>query len=146
MFFNNKINYPSNLIFWLICFCFSSSMALIFQKVILPMWPEMHAGYGLLKNDAIEFHQIALKMANDIKMKGFNEFSLFTNRSTANVGLLTIVYYLFGPNPIFFIPLNAGAHSCGALLIYNFGKLFGIVDEDLKKLNINSYSFYKTEK
>ena len=70
MFFNNKINYPSNLIFWLICFCFSSSMALIFQKVILPMWPEMHAGYGLLKNDAIEFHQIALKMANDIKMKG----------------------------------------------------------------------------
>ena len=132
MFFNHKINYPSNLMFWLICFCFSSSMALIFQKVILPMWPEMHAGYGLLKNDAIEFHQIALKMANDIKMKGFNEFSLFTNRSTANVGLLTIVYYLFGPNPIFFIPLNAGAHSIGALLIYNFGKLFS--NNDVGKL------------
>ena len=69
------------------------------------MWPEMHAGYGLLKSNAIGFHH-NFKMANDIKMKGFNEFSLFTNRSTANVGLLTIVYYFFGPNPIFFIPLT----------------------------------------
>ena len=35
----------------------------------------MHAGYGLLKNDELN-SSIALKMANDIKMKGLMNFHI----------------------------------------------------------------------
>ncbi|HSI22297.1 MAG TPA: lipid II flippase MurJ [Methylophilaceae bacterium] len=96
-------------------------MALLMQKVILPLLPEMHAGHGLLMNDAIVFHNMAVDIATRIHAHGWSEWSLFPPGATGNVGLLAAIYALLGPDPAWFIPFNAAAHVTGALLIYRLG-------------------------
>ena len=52
--------FPTGRIFWSLSFAYACFMALLLQKAILPLWPEMHAGHGLLMNDAIVFHNMAV--------------------------------------------------------------------------------------
>lgn len=112
--------FPSAGLFWSLAFVYASLMALLMQKVVLPLIPEMHAGHGLLPNDAIVFHNIAVELAARIHAEGWGVWTLFPG-AAGNVGVLAAVYALFGPDPAWFIPLNAAAHAAGALLIYRIG-------------------------
>lgn len=113
-------HYPSLRLFWCLGFIFASCLALLFQKVILPLVPDMHAGHGLLRNDAIVFHNIAIEAAERIREHGWSEWRLFPG-AAGNVGVLSAVYALFGPDPAWFIPVNVAAHATGATLIYRMG-------------------------
>lgn len=112
---------PSPGMFWSLGFVYASLMALLLQKVILPLMSELHAGHGLLKNDAIVFHNIAVDVAAKIQSYGWSEWSMFPHGATGNVGLLAALYALFGPDPAWFIPFNAAAHAAGALMVYRLG-------------------------
>ena len=93
------------------------------QKIIIPMLPAIHAGDGLIKGDALVFHQMAVELSNHIVVGGLSEWSLVPGGgATANVGILSIIYTLLGPNPVWFIPLNAIFHALGATLILGIGK------------------------
>lgn len=124
--------FPSGHFFWLICFAYASFTALIFQKAVLPLLPEMHAGHGLLTNDAIVFHNLAVVIAQRIHSVGWSAWSLYPPGFSGNVGLLSAIYAVFGPDPAWFIPLNAAAHATGALLIYRIG--CRLADGDAGKL------------
>lgn len=110
---------------WLFCFAYSYSAALSLQILILPTLPSLHAGQGLMNHDAILFHNLAVAMSDRIHALGWQEWSLVPgNGVTANVGILAAVYAVFGADPVWFIPLNAGFHALGALLIVKLGQYF----------------------
>lgn len=109
--------------FWVIGFLYSCLLALVMQKLLLPMMPEMHAGHGLLKNDAIIFHEAAAQLAAKIRANGWSEWVLYPPGFTGNVGVLAALYAFFGPEPAVFIPLNAAAHVTGALMLCLLGSL-----------------------
>lgn len=123
---------PTDRLFWLIGFAYASFMALLMQKALLPLFPDLHAGHGLLKNDAIMFHNRAVEIAQKIQDTGWSSWSIYPAEASANVGLLSAIYALLGPDPAWFIPFNAAAHATGALLIYRIGKR--LVHGDLGKL------------
>ena len=93
------------------------------QKLVLPLVPSLHAGHGLLVNDAIIFHDTAANIAELIRTVGWSEWSLYPTGFSANVGILSALYAVFGPEPAVFIPLNAAAHVTGALMLYLIGPL-----------------------
>lgn len=116
----NKSNFkiPSLWLIWLFGYVYAFVIALVLQKLVLPIMPELHAGHGLMNEDAIIFHQKAVKMAEQINAVGWSEWILMPGVGiTANVGLLAALYAVLGVDPVWFIPLNAAFHALGALLI-----------------------------
>lgn len=107
--------------FWCMGFLYTSLLALIFQKLLLPQLPGLHAGNGLLQNDAVFFHNWARAAAEQINAHGWSHWRLFPN-AAGNVGILSAVYAVFGPDPAYFIPITAAAHTTGGLLIYLIGQ------------------------
>lgn len=117
-------DFPRPFVFWCIAFVYASFVALILQKLVLPVMPSLHAAHGLLQNDAIHFHQVAVTLAEKINLEGWSAWRLFPEAgATGNVGLLAVLYALFDPDPAWFIPFNAAAHALGAFLIYLLGPL-----------------------
>lgn len=110
-------------VFWILAFVFCCLQALMVQKLVLPLTPSLHGGHGLLINDAILFHEAASKVAERINSVGWSEWSLFPENFTGNVGILSALYAVFGPEPAVFIPLNVAAHVTGALMLYLIGPL-----------------------
>lgn len=110
-------------VFWILAFVFCCLQALMVQKLVLPLTPSLHGGHGLLINDAILFHEAASKVAERINSVGWSEWSLFPANFTGNVGILSALYAVFGPEPAVFIPLNVAAHVTGALMLYLIGPL-----------------------
>jgi putative peptidoglycan lipid II flippase len=106
-------------------------MSLLLQKAVLPLFPEMHAGHGLLMNDAIVFHKMAVEIAQKIQVLGWSEWRIYPHGASANVSLISALYALLGPDPGWFIPFNAAAHATGSLLIYRIGAC--LVDGDIGK-------------
>lgn len=103
---------------WMLAFVYSLAIGLILQKLVLPMMPSMHAGHGLMPDDAIYFHNTAVEMAERIKALGWGEWRLMpTGAATGNVGLLAGLYALVGPEPAFFLPLTSAFHALGAVLV-----------------------------
>lgn len=103
---------------WLVCFLYSIVVGLVLQKLVLPMMPDMHAGNGLIRDDAIYFHDTAVAMAERIRTLGWSEWRLMpSGAATGNVGLLAGLYALVGPEPAFFLPLTSAFHALGAVLI-----------------------------
>jgi peptidoglycan biosynthesis protein MviN/MurJ (putative lipid II flippase) len=111
------------LTFWLLAFIFCCLQALMVQKLLLPLIPSLHAGHGLMINDAIIFHNVASAAADRIRSIGWSQWTLFPPGFSGNVGILSALYVLFGPEPAVFIPLNAAAHVTGALMLYLMGPL-----------------------
>lgn len=107
--------------FWLLCFAYSAFMAVLLQKAVLPLWPEMHAGHGLLINDPISYHNAAVKIADVIQSVGWSVWRLYPHGYSGNVGLISAIYATLGPDPAWFIPFNAAAHATAALLIFRLG-------------------------
>ncbi len=129
---HDGLSFPSFRLFWSLSFAYASFMAVLLQKAVLPLFPEMHAGHGLLLNDAIVFHNMASEIACRIHAIGWSEWRIYPQGASANVALLSALYALLGPDPAWFIPFNAAAHASGALLIYRIGTR--LVDGGIGKL------------
>ena len=67
-----RLKNPVPLILWIIFFCFSTSAALLFQKLLLPLVPSLHAGLGLLDGDSFRFHIVAVQLAEKIHNTGWS--------------------------------------------------------------------------
>lgn len=116
--------FPRPFLVWCVGFAFASFLALTLQKLLLPLLPSLHAEHGLLQNDAILFHNIAVELAERIRTTGWSEWRLFPMPGvTGNVGVLAALYAVLGPDPAWFIPLNAAAHATGALMLYFIGQI-----------------------
>lgn len=116
---------PSSRLFWFLGFIYASLMALMFQKVALPLLPGLYAGHGLLIHDPITAHNAAVTYANKIRELGWGQWKLFpTGSEGGNIGILSALYALFGPDPALFIPFNAAAEATCALMIYRLGPTF----------------------
>lgn len=111
------------LVLWVLFFCFATSAALLFQKVLLPRVPALHAGAGLLEGDSIYFHNVAVQLAARIQELGWGAWSVFpAPGATGNVAILGALYALFGSDPSLIVPINAGMHALGGVLLYLIGR------------------------
>lgn len=111
------------LVLWVLFFCFATSAALLFQKVLLPRLPALHAGSGLLDGDSIYFHNVATELAARIRESGWSAWSLFpAPGATGNVAILAALYVLFGNDPSLIVPINAALHALGGVLLYLIGR------------------------
>jgi putative peptidoglycan lipid II flippase len=109
-------------VLWLFGYAYAFVIALVLQKLVMPIMPDLHAGHGLMSHDAITFHDMAVAMAERIHALGWSEWRLVPGSgTTANVGILAAIYAVLGADPVWFIPLNAGFHSLGALLVLRLG-------------------------
>jgi peptidoglycan biosynthesis protein MviN/MurJ (putative lipid II flippase) len=118
-------SFPRLWVIWLKGYAYAFVVAVVLQKLVMPIMPGLHAGHGLMNNDAIIFHDMAVAMADRILALGWGEWKLIPgNGITANVGILAAVYAVFGADPVWFTPLNAGFHALGALLVLRLGTLF----------------------
>ncbi len=117
---NTRNSYSTGFILWIIYYCYSTFIAIMFQKVILPLVPSMHAGKGLIRGgDSVLFHSIAMKLAESIRLMGWEQWTLRpAEGSTGNVSLLSIFYVLFGNEPSLIVPINALAHASAGLLMF----------------------------
>lgn len=107
----------------MVYFCYAVTAALLLQKLVLPMLPSLHAGHGLLNNDAILFHQEALALAEKIRQQGWSAWSLWPGGGgSGNVAILAALYVWFGPDPALLVPINAALHALGGLLIFLIGQ------------------------
>ena len=106
------------LILWVVFFCYSICAALIFQKVVLPLMPSMHAGGGLMNEDAVYFDSVARSLAEQIRLHGWGSWQIYpANGARGNVAVLGALYALFGNDPTLIVPINAAVHaSCGLLI------------------------------
>lgn len=98
-------------------------MGLFFQKIILPSIPSLHAGQGLLGNDATYFHTVASDLAETIKSSGWSNWTFWPAAGcSGNVALLAILYVFFGNDPSIIVPVNAAFHATGGILIVLLGR------------------------
>jgi murein biosynthesis integral membrane protein MurJ len=105
-----------SLTLWVIFFCYAICAALIFQKLLLPLVSSMHAGGGLLSNDAAYFDALAWDIAQWVHLTGWSQWQPFA--VAGNVTIISLLYMLFGHDPALIIPVNAAIHAMGGLLIF----------------------------
>jgi len=107
------------LILWVVFFCYAICAALIFQKLLLPLVPSLHAGGGLLSNDAVYFDSVATKLAENIRLHGWSSWQLYPAvGASGNVAILGALYAIFGHDITLIIPINAGIHALGGVLVF----------------------------
>ena len=109
---------------WLFAFIYAAALSLIFQKLVLPMLPALHAGQGLMKNDAFLYHQAALTLAENIREHGWSAWSPWSSQTSTsgNVAVLSALYALFSPTPALIIPVNAVLHATSAAMLVLIGR------------------------
>jgi putative peptidoglycan lipid II flippase len=108
---------------WVAIFLICCVESIYVQKYYLPMHPDLHGGDGLFINDATFFHSQAKKIAENINLNGWKEWHLVGSDFSGNVGILSAIYAIFGPNPIYFIPINVAAHATGLTVLYVLGEV-----------------------
>ncbi len=115
-----KNTYSLKSILWILFYCYSTFAAIMFQKVVLPLFPRYHGGMGLLSGtDSVFFHQVAVRLADTIRVNGWAAWTLRpAEGATGNVSLLAALYAIFGNDPIVMVPLNAAVHATSGLLIF----------------------------
>lgn len=109
----------------MIFYCYSSFAAFMFQKVLLPLFPNYHGGSGLIGGgDSVFFHKIAAALAQSIRSHGWSQWTLRpAEGATGNVSLLAALYAIFGTDPTVIIPVNAAVHATSGLLIFLIARL-----------------------
>jgi len=114
---------PVLAILWLAFFSYTTSVALLFQYLVLPMVPSLHAGQGLLSGDSLYFHQVAQALAETIARDGWSAWTPRPSVNTqGNVAVLAALYALFSPNPSSAIPVNACLHASSGVLLILLGR------------------------
>ena len=105
-------------VLWVVFFCYAICAALIFQKLLLPLVPSLHAGGGLLSNDAVHFDSLAWGIAQQIRLHGWCSWQLLLHGLPGNMIIISALYAMFGHDPALIIPVNAAVHALGGLLIF----------------------------
>lgn len=113
---------------FLICFSFPFLVAVFVQFIFLPyIAPAWNAGHGLLVGlDSVNYHQMAVELAQKIHQQGWSAWTLHTEDS-AHFGLMNItaaIYALTIPQPWVLIPLNAFLHGLSAFLLFKIFSRF----------------------
>ena len=122
----NKVNerYSVKYILWVVFYCYSTFAALMFQKVLLPLFPGYHGGSGLIGADSVFFHNVAVKLAHTVRTYGWSQWALRpTDGATGNVSFLAVLYVIFGDDPMVVIPINAAIHATSGLIIFLVARL-----------------------
>lgn len=101
---------------WFVFFCYAICAALIFQKLLLPLFPSLHAGRGLLIGDAVYFNTMALDIAERIALNGWSSWHPF--EVSGNIAINSAVYAIFGHDIVWMVPFNAAVHALGGMLIF----------------------------
>jgi peptidoglycan biosynthesis protein MviN/MurJ (putative lipid II flippase) len=122
---DRKNQFASPALVWCLSFLYAIVVGLTLQKLALPLVPSLHAGHGLLHQDALHYHLVAVQLAERIQAIGWSEWRLFPaiGGGTGHVGLLSALYVWFGPNPAWFLPFAAAAHATGATVLYLLGSV-----------------------
>lgn len=109
---------------WIFAFCFATVTSLLFQKFLLPMLPSIHAGSGLLMNDAENFHKSAVLIADNVRAHGWSAWSIWSAQTSTggNVAVLAALYAIFSVDPALIIPVNAFLQASSALLLLLIGR------------------------
>jgi putative peptidoglycan lipid II flippase len=117
--------YSLKFILWVIFYCYSTFSALIFQQLLLPLFPAFHGGSGLIGGgDSVYFNDMALRLADSIRSYGWNEWTIWpTSGVTGNVSILAALYVIFGNDPGVIIPVNAAIHATSGLFVYLLARL-----------------------
>ena len=116
-FFDNRR--ATGFILWVIFFCYSVCAALIFQHIVLPHLSSLQTGSGLISNDADYFDSVASTLAKQINENGWSSWHLYpANGAPGNVAILGALYAIFGHDPSLAIPINAGFHALGGVIIF----------------------------
>ena len=122
---DRKKQFASPTLVWCLSFLYAIVVGLTLQKLVLPLVASLHAGHGLLHQDALHYHLVAVQLAERIQTIGWSEWRLFPaiGGGTGNVGLLSALYVWVGPNPAWFLPFAAAAHATGATVLYLLGSV-----------------------
>ncbi|HOW53920.1 MAG TPA: lipid II flippase MurJ [Syntrophorhabdaceae bacterium] len=111
--------YSVKYILWVVFYCYSTFAALMFQKVLLPLFPGYHGGSGLIGADSVFFHNVAVKLAHAVRTYGWSQWALRpAEGATGNVSILAALYAVFGNEPMVIIPVNAALHATSGLLVF----------------------------
>lgn len=103
----------------MVFYCYSTTVAFVFQKVVLPLFPGLHGGSGLLGADSIFFHNAAVKLAESIRVHGWGQWTATPGQGlTGNVSVLALFYVFFGYDPTVVIPLNTAVHATSGLFVF----------------------------
>lgn len=140
-------------ILWVLYFCLSMSMALIFQNVIIPNMPSVQGSGKLLAHDAVHFDSVAWNLAEKIRENGWHEWKLFVDYSSpGNVGILAAIYAIGGHDPSLIVPINAALHALSGVMIFlicyrlsdrrNIGLYAGVLASSLFITFPSSLSWY----
>ncbi len=109
----------SLLVLWIAYFLFSLCAGFIFYNFLIPNLSSLHAIGSTLTPDSTYFNNVAIKLVKAIREHGWSEWKLYPATGAAGQSsFLAILYFYFGVNPLFAIPLNALFHSLSAILIY----------------------------
>ena len=109
---------------WLVFYCYSTFAAFLFRKVLSGLLPNLHAAKGFVGPDSLLYNDIALSLANSIRLHGWGQWTLHPAEGvTGNVSLLAALYVIFGDDPTIIIPINAAVHAVSGLLIYLIARL-----------------------
>ena len=127
----------SPLTLFLFYFCYATCAALVFQKFLVPLVPELHVGQGLLAGDSANFHAVAVYLAEQIQQQGWSAWRIYPSPSSGlNTAVLAALYALFGTDPSLIIPVNAMLHALSGMLLAliarfvwpgDVGKLAGVI-------------------
>lgn len=111
------------LLLGVVFFSYSTFAALLFQKLLLPLFPSFHGGSGLLSADSSYFHTVAISLAETIKHNGWSSWSPYpAYGATGNVAILGALYAVFGYDPSLIIPLNAIIHATTGIVLFKIAQ------------------------
>jgi hypothetical protein len=106
-------------------FFWVGSLGLLLQVVILPNWPSLHAGNGLLKGgDWVWFHAEAINLAKSITANGWSAWTL-RHIGNSTISLVAAAYYFTNIySPLIILPINALLFAFSAVCIYEICSSF----------------------
>ncbi|WP_069860184.1 hypothetical protein [Desulfoplanes formicivorans] len=107
----------------------------LFQLIILPSLPNLHAGHGLIKGgDWTRFHRLATETAKKIERNGWHAWEL-RPQGQAPAGIAAALYCVTDIyKPWIFLPLNATLFALGAVCLFEIFSL--LVPRQLALLGI----------
>lgn len=111
---------PISIMLFVIFYCYSVCLALLYQKIFAPSFlPGIYGGGGFVGNDSLYFDSVASRLADQIQLQGWGVWSVYPAVGAAgNVAVLGALYALFGHDPALIVPVNSTIHAFGGLLIF----------------------------